>query len=177
MSIRPLLNQRKYVALDLRILKAIPDDCLEQVVRDYVSVQIAHGSEEREFVIGALAPGFRAIITTLGVAYEVNNGGFLQYFWNTEGRLAAHAEEGFRRIGAPRFADLLNRAFGIWQEEQPIRDSLRRRNLIEWCVEVCKYTALGGLDREFWALAEESDLSRRRIEYIRAHPTEFITRY
>jgi hypothetical protein len=69
----------------------------------------------------------------------------------------------------------MNRAFGIWQDEQSIRASLRQRNLFEWFSEASKFTTLHGLDREFYDLVEECDLSRLRIEYIRAHATEFIT--
>lgn len=45
---------------------------------------------------------------------DVNNGGFSQYFWNTEGQHAASTVEVLKRIGAKETASLLRRAMKLY---------------------------------------------------------------
>lgn len=45
---------------------------------------------------------------------EVNNGGFSQYFWNTEGQHAAATVDVLKRIGARETASLLRRAMRLY---------------------------------------------------------------
>jgi len=45
---------------------------------------------------------------------EVNNGGFSQYFWNTEGQHAAVTVDVLKRVGAKETASLLRRAMKLY---------------------------------------------------------------
>ncbi len=45
---------------------------------------------------------------------DVNNGGFSQYFWNTEGQHAADTVDVLKRIGAKETASLLRRAMKLY---------------------------------------------------------------
>ena len=64
---------------------------------------------------------------------ELRNGGFQQFFWNTTGIVAPEAVEGFRAIGAPELAEIVEEAMGRLSptysrdrtERQRLLDSLR----------------------------------------------------
>ena len=61
-----------------------------------------------------LEPGARAIYLVGLLEGDVNNGGFSQYFWNTEGQHAATTVEVLKRIGAKETASLLRRAMKLY---------------------------------------------------------------
>jgi hypothetical protein len=42
--------------------------------------------------------------------WEIGNGGFTQFFWNSSGIVAPEAVRGFRMLGMPRSADIVERA-------------------------------------------------------------------
>lgn len=109
-----------------------------------------------------LPPGVRAIYATLHVENEVNNGGFDQYFCNSEGRLAELAIEGFAYLETPRYAELMKRAVAAWRLEE----TLTEVELEDW--------SLGVFDDEFYELGKMSDLSRIRVSFVRSHTDEFF---
>jgi len=168
-------NRKTYRSFDLQTLAQISDADLEQALLDYVIFRIGNDWSQQVETVDALSSGFRAIYTTIGVEAEVCNGGFNQYFWNSRGRLAAQAVEGFRRIGAPEYADLMQRAIATWRSELPVLEQFKEVDTLEAFSESYGHTTLGKLDDEFYELAEVSDLSELRLHYIRSHVHEFVT--
>ena len=61
-----------------------------------------------------LEPDARDIYLVGLLEGEVNNGGFSQYFWNTEGQHAAVTVDVLKRIGAKETASLLRRAMKLY---------------------------------------------------------------
>lgn len=61
-----------------------------------------------------LEPEARDIFAVGLLEGEVNNGGFSQYFWNTEGQHAAATVDVLKRIGAKEAASLLRRAMKLY---------------------------------------------------------------
>ena len=61
-----------------------------------------------------MSPDARDIYVVGLLDSEVNNGGFSQYFWNTEGQFAANTLEVLKRIGAKETASLLGRAVKLY---------------------------------------------------------------
>src|SRR3954463_14970722 len=51
--------------------------------------------------------------------YEVRNGGFYQFFWNSTGVLAPEALEAFRRIGMPGVAAVIEGAMSWFGPHYP----------------------------------------------------------
>jgi hypothetical protein len=174
-SIDAFKNRQIYDSFDLETLAGIPDDKLEQAVLDFVCNQIGHDFSREVEVVKQLSSGLKAIYTTMVVEGEVNNGGFNQYFWNSEGRLAEIAVAGFREIGALQFESLLRRAILMWNGEHSVWKRFKAAGTLEAFGETYKYTSLGELDKEFYGLAKALDLSQHRINYIRQHPHEFVT--
>ena len=64
---------------------------------------------------------------------EVNNGGFLQYFGNSSGRLVPHAVAALRTIGANTMADIVERAIFVAGRD------------IAWADDEARSTALNAL--------------------------------
>ena len=71
---------------------------------------------------------------------EVRNGGFHQFFGNSTGVLAPEAVEGFRSIGMPDAAEILERAMAWFGETYP-RERQLRQALLE---------SVAGEQREEW---------------------------
>ncbi len=61
-----------------------------------------------------LEPEARDIYVVGLLEGEVNNGGFSQYFWNTEGQHAAVTVDVLKRVGAKETASLLRRAMKLY---------------------------------------------------------------
>src|SRR5204863_7619338 len=169
------MNRPRYTDLDRATLASILDDDLELAIQDYVYSRIGDDFANEEVCLTELSAGFRAIFTTLHVEAEVCNGGFNQYFWNSEGKLADFAVEGFRHIGAAEYADLMKRAIAAWREENDVIEPFREAGTLEAFSESYEHSKLGDLDHEFYELAKVSDLSQLRVAFIRAHEHEFVT--
>ena len=63
---------------------------------------------------GTLPELHRLILGIDTLEREVNNGGFLQYFSNTQGRQAPDLAEALQKIGAPKTAALVQRALTVF---------------------------------------------------------------
>jgi hypothetical protein len=109
-------------------------------------------------------------------ASEVHNGGFLQLFWNNTGIAVPEAIEGYRVIGMPNLAALVEGATGVLGNPYP-RDRDQRWNALlvasgrsakelEQIFKTCDnfYQCFGeattplqfdGLNSRFWQLAAE----------------------
>jgi Domain of unknown function (DUF4375) len=174
-SIQEFKNRKVFSSFDLSTLESIPDDKVEQAIIDYVLLQIANDFSDELEILNELSAGFRSIYTTWCVEGEVNNGGFNQYFWNSEGRTALLAVDAFKRVGAPEYAELLERAIVMWKDEESALSPYKEENTLQSFSESYEHTNLGNLDDEFFKLAAVSDLSAIRIRYIRSNPREFVT--
>ena len=83
----------------------------------------------REENIGwdALSSAERTIATAMLLWYEVGNGGFHQYFFNTTGDLSLKAPGAFRAIGAIETADVVEKANELFGSEGPNVNQLKRQ--------------------------------------------------
>ena len=155
-------NRKKYTTLDEDTLKAIEDEDLEQAVMDYIYHKTGDNYEDSYRIVTGLSEGFQAVYTTWWVEAEVNNGGFNQYFWNSSGQFGLEAIEGFKVIGAPKTAKLMEEAVTIAVEEFPEMKRFREEGTIEAFSESYEHTNLNDLDLAFYEYDE--DLSALRIK-------------
>lgn len=128
-------------------IAATDDDEVEWAIVQRVGEVM--GADYRPRLLLELPVGVRTVYATWEVEAEVNNGGFEQYFLNTDGVLADEAVAGFQRIGATRAAALLE---------------LARQNRDD-------PDQLAALDDRFYTLDEP--IQDLRIRYIRTHPQDF----
>ncbi len=74
-----------------------------------------------------LSTAEQIIVIVMQLWYEVGNGGFNQYFFNSTGDAAQKAPDAFRKIDAPQTADVVERANDLFGSGGPNRNRLKRQ--------------------------------------------------
>jgi hypothetical protein len=160
-----------HTRLDPNALRSIPDADVEQAVVDYVISKL-DGHEDREAqIVKSLSAGVRATWLTWIVEAEVNNGGFNQYYYNTDGVFASEAVAAFEYFGAKEHAALMSEANSVRAAEAAEMAQFKQQGTLEAISESYEHSKLGPLDERFYKLTE--DLSKLRIARIRQTPEEF----
>lgn len=114
-----------------------------------------------------VSPAQRGYFAISWTVYEVQHGGFWQYFLNSTGMLAPIALDGMRLVGADAAADVLARAMALF----PGGPSPERADRID-AIEHVLDGALDRLNLEFYAAVP--DLMARVKAYALAHPHELF---
>ncbi len=165
-------NQRRiYRSLDSLTLTSIPDAKLEQAVMDYVFTKLEGKFEREALVLAALPAGTRALYLTWVVESEVNNGGFNQYFWNTNGQYTHEVVGAFEFFGATEHAKLMQQAVDMYYKEQGHTPNRKQQRTADGFARSYERTKLNVLDDRFYTIQE--NLSVKRIARIRATPQLF----
>jgi hypothetical protein len=164
----------QYGALDPGVLAAIPDDLLEQAVIDFVLNFRAWPENRRVALLVALPPGFGTVYTTWWVDAEVANGGFHQYFWNTEGAYVDLVRDGLRRLEAAAHLEVFDEAVRLAgvQSKPDLAAMTAREELAAFSASAMTGT-FEYLDSRWYALGE---LAAVRIAFMRRHPELFVAR-
>jgi len=170
-SLDAFTNRRIYTRLEPAVLTKIPDSQLEQAVFDYAITKLDGQYDREEAVVAQLSPGVRALYLTWTVEAEVNNGGFNQYYFNTDGKFASDAVDAFQYFGASEHATLMREANAIRAAEAKLMEQYKKRRTLEAFSESYEHSKLGPLDDRFYALRE--NLSQLRVARIRATPEQF----
>lgn len=121
-----------------------------------------------------LTEGQRALISIDWCQKEIRNGGIAQLFANATGNLVPYAIEGFRLIGAERYAELLGSAAALLGTEYPDSGAARKRVLKS--LTRAQLKKMETLDDAFLDLIDspKHDLEQYRGGYVRSNPAEFI---
>jgi hypothetical protein len=85
---------------------------------------------------------------------ELNNGGFDQFFFNSAGDLSQQTLDGLRRIGAPKCADILQRACALFPGRMPPTDRDTRQDQLEVITDANE-DAFESLDAEFYGYPDD----------------------
>ena len=110
----------------------------------------------------------RTIYVTQTVEAEVNNGGFMQFFDNSHGKLAGEIVQAFNRIGAGKTAAICRRALKA-VGELPTDWEERRARLNEIGDDVSE--ALEACDDAFYEY--QDDLEVLNAAYVKKHIKHF----
>lgn len=150
-------NRKRYGTLDPDVLGGIDTGLLAQTIVDHIEdvrlVGLERGGAQEYARVEALPENLRPFITTYMLDAEVNNGGFVQWFWNSAGRFATLVPEDLRRIGAAEHAELVARAVAIHDAEKPAFDKAQN----SWTPDkafsqLAKTSKLRELDDQYYAL-------------------------
>lgn len=104
------------------------------------------------------------------LAREVHNGGFAQFFENSDGEFAHEALEALRIIGAQYTAELVQKALALWPKGKVPKDRIEREELLEKMGEKI-FDEWDKLDQKFYTLKE--DLYALLLEYVRKNKEAF----
>lgn len=179
-------NTPEWDTLTVALIRCLPDSLLDDAMSHYAAItvdalvtrEIKKGGyiDQRE-ALTRVPRGLRMMWTTWWLEAETSNGGLDQYFSNTSGKHAEEAIAGLRLIGAPKTAEITEKAFAIWRAEQnriervgdAAYDDAEREhydNVIDTLTDAFRETSQ-------WKDRTE-DIVALRIAYIRAHPLEFV---
>ncbi|PTB97205.1 hypothetical protein C9994_03915 [Marivirga lumbricoides] len=168
------LNRKIHKTLTKKILGGVNNDQLEQTVVDNIMNKFNKNFTTEYEVLSQLSKGRVLIYTSWCLEAEINNGGFIQYFYNSTGELAYLALEGLEQLGAVEHANLLRRALVLLELNEDTFEKLRSENLITSFVEARQEVDFSSFDEEFYELEKNQTLSELRINYIRQSLTEFV---
>ncbi|MBP1225519.1 DMP19 family protein [Flavobacterium sp. 1355] len=166
-------EQNKNVALTIQIIDKLSDEDIEGAIYENI-VETFKGDFDNEFEhIKKLSAGQQMFWATWILEAEVNNGGFNQYYYNSDGEFAEMALNGLKIIKANKFADLVSRANIVYQENKE-RLSAYDDGSMESFSKSYKDNPLNKFDDEFYDLEKKQNISKLRIKYIREHESEFV---
>lgn len=173
-SIEEFKNRKIHKALTTEIIELTSDDELLQVVFDNLSEQLPKDyRKEYEFITTKFNSSQQAIFLSWWLEGEVNNGGFNQYYTNSSGQYAEMVPPLLEKMGATKFAELVNRANRIYQSNYE-QITKGQDGTIEGFSKSYENNPLNGLDNEFYELYKEENLYKKQIEFIRANKDDFI---
>ncbi|HEX7901412.1 MAG TPA: DMP19 family protein [Planctomycetota bacterium] len=133
--------------------------------------KVVNGILDRIYGEGApLSPAERVVYCAYFLDAEVHNGGFDQFFFNSQGNLAAETLDALRAIGAPKSAGFLRQACDAFAPEEPSPDRDVRWTQMD---RVPKELREGwhALDTLYYDCGER--VPELVYAYIEAHPNEF----
>ena len=166
-------EQNKNVALTIQIIDKLSDEDVEGAIYENI-VETFKGDFDNEFEhIKKLSTGQQMFWATWILEAEVNNGGFNQYYYNSDGEFAEMALNGLKIIKANKFVDLVSRANSVYEKDKE-RLSAYDDGSMESFSKSYKDNPLNKFDDEFYDLEKKQNISKLRIKYIREHKSEFV---
>lgn len=162
--------------LTLKSIAKMSDDELESTVSGKADSKVNWDASTWPERIAKLSDGEKTVFITMNLEGEVYNGGFQQYFCNTNGELAVDTLEAYKKIGATKHVAIVSKAIAIAAKEADLRKSIKAsKDQLKAFTESYKQTDLNELDKVFWHVDEKEEFPRAlRAKYIRAHASEFV---
>lgn len=120
--------------------------------------------------VGALSAPERTVYMAYFMDAEVHNGGFDQYFFNSQGNHSAETVKALEAVGASRSANHLRRARALFKPEAPSPD-----RDVRWA----QMDRIPKATREQWNAMDEAyyasdeNVMALVCAYVRAHPEAF----
>ncbi|MEM9161021.1 MAG: DUF4375 domain-containing protein [Verrucomicrobiota bacterium] len=124
--------------------------------------------------LDSLSSGQRSLLAIDWCQKEIRNGGMIQLFGNSTGNLVPQAIEGFRTIGAKKYADILTEASQCLGSPYPQSGNARKKAYSS--LDSSEKERIEELDGEFLKLlwSDSDDLEPIRAGFVRQNCNEFI---
>lgn len=163
----------KLLELTKDSLEALNDDELEYEIYIYILNKLIGDNYDKEYdIITSLPNGLKYLFASTQLANEVYNGGFNQYFYNTNGEFIDEAIEAFYYFRLPKIAQIAIKAVEIAIKEIDLHITTKKKGTIEAFCDSYKYTELDEADNDFYE--NDKSISPARITKIRQQVEEFI---
>lgn len=170
-SLERFNNRTIYTELNGEVIKTIPDEDLEQAIRDFIGLKIDHDWKNDVKRVPALGPGFSAVYFLSVLETEVNNGGFNQLFHNQGREAVVQARQGADLLGLSALSSLIARALEKEEVEREKMAKVKEAGTLEAFFASYGDLSFASLDDEFLSL--EDSLEEARIAFIRTHSELF----
>lgn len=164
-------KQRIYTELNAEIIATIPDKNLEQAIQDFTAEAIDKDWENDVRKVPALGAGFSAVYFLGTLDYEVNNGGFNQFFFNEGREAVVLAKEGADLMGLRKLSAVISKALVIEQIEREKMAKVKKVGTIEAFFESYDEISFEEADEAFEKL--DIDLGKEILSFIRRKPEFF----
>jgi hypothetical protein len=149
-SLKDFENRTKYSSFTAETLKSIPDDKLEMAIVDYITDVKLKGYDKEEYrIIKSLSKGMQHFYVTWSLDSEVNNGGFIQYFYNSSGMFARDLIEALHNIKAYKTEKIAADAIDVYNKERALHDRIKKDDSLESFMSSYGESELGRLDELF----------------------------
>lgn len=120
--------------------------------------------------VDALSGPERTVYMAYFMDAEVHNGGFDQYFFNSQGNHAAETIDALEAVGASRSANQLRRARALFKPEAPSPDRDVRWAQMDRIPKATR-EQWNAMDEAYYASGE--NVTNLICAYVRAHPESF----
>ena len=124
-SINDFNNRVIHQNLTNEIIDSTADENLLQVVFDNLIIRLPRDYEKEYESIKSWNKSRQAIYLIWWLEAEVNNGGFNEFYFNTNGKYNNYLPEALELVGANKLAELTKAANKIYQAERAQTTSIR----------------------------------------------------
>jgi hypothetical protein len=171
-SFEKFKNRKRYSYFTKEILEKIEDENLMQAIIDYIYDKIITDPVRDDKRPKNMSTGFKIVYAMWELEAEVNNGGFNQFFFNTN--LKYEVYDACLAIGANKTAKIVKEAIEIQLEqyniERPNGNDFDSYQITEYSEK--SQNRLADLDLEFYKYQE--DLETLVLTYIKNNYDEFV---
>lgn len=172
-NVENFLNQnKKQKIITPEIIDKTSDENLEQLISDNIFEWVSEDYDNELLRVKSLTKGQQMLWSTWKLEGEVNNGGFNQFYYNSDEEFGEMAEVGFKTIGLEKYAELTHKANQIYKENKA-RLEKNDDGTIKSFSESYEGNPLNKMDEEFYDLQEKQGIGEFRVKYIRSHKDEF----
>lgn len=146
-------------------------DLLEPLQNIAFEMCESFGDDDFDLAVLRLAHPWRALYSISRLDAEVQNGGFHQFFWNSDGKLNTVVAQGLRFLEAVSFAEIFKRAILCAEEFKVVEAKHRSNNSWEKFTAGYKTIPWNDLDQAY--CSESPTLLQYAARYVREHPADF----
>jgi hypothetical protein len=153
------------------IVSSSPEDLVEEA---WSCVPLPVEPTNFVTAVQQLPSHWRAMQTVYWLYLEVQNGGFHQFFWNSNGAMLDETQEDLQLIGATPFVGIFVRARSIYQTRDYKTEREASGNSWEGFTAGYRDKRLEALDREFYQQYNIKPLTVYLGEFIKLHLELFL---
>ena len=162
-------DEERFKKLKREDFPLIEDEKLRHAATSWVygKTQILESSRHLE-ILSTLPMPCQYIIAVNAVDGEVNNGGFNQYYFNRSHILTVTAAEALSAIGAPRLADIAQKADWTYSQINTTLGNCEESTMEEFMASY-ENNPLNEFDTEYYNISEIEQTDKLLIAYIKQH--------
>lgn len=162
--IRKILGLARPERITMELIERLP---AHRLCRKYIDGELAADMESQEF---------DNIMCAVELHAEVINGGFNQYYYNSDGERAERAENTFVKLGAMQIANVVKRANKQYATNRDELHSIWDGTMKSFSYGY-KEKIFNDFDDEYYALMKNDKQLYTLIgTYIKQHPADFLTK-
>ncbi|WP_159090614.1 DMP19 family protein [Aquimarina aquimarini] len=148
-----------------KILKIQRRDIIVMEINSYLNKKSGYGEK-----IEKLNPVQQTFLFVENLEYEINNGGFNQFYFNSSGAFSQETSNALLEIGAKKTAEIIKKANSEFKNGMVPKDRNERQNKLAQIKEKAEEN-WNKCDSEFYEY--QDDLTELLIAFVIKNKTEF----